>query len=320
MAGRRTGKGRRKVGRKKRRMCAAFAIASNDFVSIHSRRRLTVLVFVGILLVPAVFLWRYAERRGLGPRDRRRRPGRRRRVRWQGEPAFVLTDAAGCFRLPMPHREAHVVTASAPGYRIAAAVSATAPLELRLDPLPADDNEDYRWLGPHPDIGAPGNCGNCHDAIHREWNASALHRARHAIPGCSSSSPTRTANRRPAGTCRANIRWASASAPPATRPPSMATTTCGMRPAWRPTASTATTATRSPTRRPTSSAPASAGTDWPCCGRATATCCPMARLPTRCERASRSPRCRSIARAACARRAMRACCSASTSTAPIPNG
>jgi hypothetical protein len=108
-------------------------------------------------------------------------------VRWQGARSYVVTDSAGRFRLPWRgalRTAARTVTASRPGYRIAAARIQTSEvaedlgnLKLRLDSLPAEDNEDYHWLSPHPSATASANCGNCHAAIYREWNTSAHARA-----------------------------------------------------------------------------------------------------------------------------------------------
>jgi hypothetical protein len=144
------------------------------------RRRLAVLVFVGVFVVPAFALWWYSERAGQAISGRvadAAGPLADVQVRWQGEPTFVITDRDGRFRLPAPRGLSRHVTATAPGYRIGAVEPTTAPLELRLERLPVDDNEDYLWLSPHPDEREPARCGNCHDAIYREWTASAHARA-----------------------------------------------------------------------------------------------------------------------------------------------
>jgi hypothetical protein len=41
-----------------------------------------------------------------------------------------------------------------------------------LRPLPAEDNEDYRWVDPDPDPAGRHNCANCHREIHQEWAQS----------------------------------------------------------------------------------------------------------------------------------------------------
>jgi hypothetical protein len=92
-------------------------------------------------------------------------------IRWQGDPALVTSNVQGQFRLP--RRRAGLITASKAGYRIAAALPGSRPVLLRLEPLPAEDNPDYAWLGPHPDRASTAACGNCHAEIYREWSGSA---------------------------------------------------------------------------------------------------------------------------------------------------
>jgi hypothetical protein len=94
------------------------------------------------------------------------------RVRGKGRAGFVLTDAAGRFWLPGLFRDSDRLTAAKPGHLIAGSSAARRPLSLDLSPLPAEDAEGYRWVGPEPDPARPQNCGNCHPAIYREWSQS----------------------------------------------------------------------------------------------------------------------------------------------------
>jgi hypothetical protein len=94
------------------------------------------------------------------------------RVGWQGECERVRTDAQGRFRLPLSPRSRRI-TASKPGYRIGSVFAENGPWSVRLERLPADDNEDSAWIDPHPDPAQPNNCANCHGDIYREWRESA---------------------------------------------------------------------------------------------------------------------------------------------------
>ncbi len=136
------------------------------------RERGALLLFIGIALIPAAAAGRIDD--GLaapvvGRVSDSDGPVVGARVRWQGDHRLVLTDATGHFRLPAASGR---VTAAKAGYRIASAIAARAPLELRLERLPSGDSEDYGWVRPHPDPAASNNCGNCHDAIYREWSGS----------------------------------------------------------------------------------------------------------------------------------------------------
>jgi hypothetical protein len=93
------------------------------------------------------------------------------RVRLRGTASSTTTDASGRFRLPAaPGRR---VTAAADGFLIAGARGIDAPLNLRLTPLPREDNPEYEWVDPAPDPAGSHNCGNCHTEIYREWADSA---------------------------------------------------------------------------------------------------------------------------------------------------
>jgi hypothetical protein len=93
------------------------------------------------------------------------------RLHWQGRGPVVSSDAAGRFELPAEPGGRPVV-AWKTGYHIAAA-AAGENVKLALTRLPARDNEDYRWINPHPDKSLTHNCGNCHKAIYDEWHASS---------------------------------------------------------------------------------------------------------------------------------------------------
>jgi hypothetical protein len=97
------------------------------------------------------------------------------RVRLKGTPATAVTDAAGHFRLP--HAKGGRVTAWKNGHFIAGTSVGSSPLELTLLPLPEADRDDYAWVDPAPDPSKPGNCGNCHGEIYREWAASGHSRS-----------------------------------------------------------------------------------------------------------------------------------------------
>jgi hypothetical protein len=92
-----------------------------------------------------------------------------------GEP--VRTDYLGHFRLAGPIGQTARVTAGSEGYVIAGLPANQTPLLLSLHPLPAEDCERYSWVGSEPDSTRPGNCGNCHAEIFREWSASGHARA-----------------------------------------------------------------------------------------------------------------------------------------------
>jgi hypothetical protein len=97
------------------------------------------------------------------------------RVRLKSKLASVQTDSAGRFHVPaFPALEpAARVTAWMPGYFIGGASAGEPSLRLQLSPLPTVDFEPYDWVSPTPNSAASGNCGNCHEAIYREWSASA---------------------------------------------------------------------------------------------------------------------------------------------------
>jgi hypothetical protein len=93
------------------------------------------------------------------------------RVRFKGHPVSVLTDASGKFTLVRPADAPGRVVASKEGYFIAGASSDAVPLMISLQRLPGGDCEDYAWVDSAPGPGTH-NCGNCHDAIYREWHDS----------------------------------------------------------------------------------------------------------------------------------------------------
>ncbi|MBI3411673.1 MAG: hypothetical protein HY040_25365 [Planctomycetes bacterium] len=92
-------------------------------------------------------------------------------VRSQGQADCTRTDAAGKFNLRR-RENATRVTAAKPGYRIGWTPSNRHPIQIRLAPLPSEDNFDYTWIDPVRDSKKPNNCGNCHGAIEREWAGS----------------------------------------------------------------------------------------------------------------------------------------------------
>ena len=92
-------------------------------------------------------------------------------VRIKGKSNSVESDRHGRFHLPTPRGTEHV-TASKDGYLIAGVSAKAKPLALHLERLPVGDCERYLWVDPTPDATKPMNCGNCHAAIHDEWQRS----------------------------------------------------------------------------------------------------------------------------------------------------
>jgi hypothetical protein len=94
-------------------------------------------------------------------------------VRIKGRAVATTSDEQGRFRLPSATaRAAGRVTAAKDGYFIAGASAQVHPLVLRLSRLPLEDCERYAWVDPTPDPRQPMNCGNCHQAMHDEWQRS----------------------------------------------------------------------------------------------------------------------------------------------------
>ena len=100
-------------------------------------------------------------------------------VRWKGEAASVVTDAAGNFRLPRGPAGVSRLVAWKKGYFIGGAAASANPLVIELHALPAQDCEAYAWVDPSPNRAGQHNCANCHTDIYQEWNRSAhAHSAR----------------------------------------------------------------------------------------------------------------------------------------------
>lgn len=93
------------------------------------------------------------------------------RVRFQGGRALGRTDEEGRFRVAHP---AGRITAWKEGFFIGGAMVGRSPLEIFMQPLPAVDDDRYRWVDPTPHPAEHGRCGNCHDATWGEW-ASGRH-------------------------------------------------------------------------------------------------------------------------------------------------
>jgi hypothetical protein len=94
-------------------------------------------------------------------------------VRFKGSGYNTLTDTAGRFRLPVPERHVHRITAWKEGYKIGGVPLADGPLTITLSPLPLVDSELYAWIDPGPDPAHERQCANCHAAIYEEWIDSA---------------------------------------------------------------------------------------------------------------------------------------------------
>lgn len=92
------------------------------------------------------------------------------RVRFRGDSRQTLTDPNGRFSLTSERRPGDRLTAWLEGYFIAGTDASSGPADLRLRPLPAEDNEGYEWVDPTP--GGERNCGTCHEEVYREWRDS----------------------------------------------------------------------------------------------------------------------------------------------------
>jgi hypothetical protein len=99
-------------------------------------------------------------------------PLARARVRYKGGADFVLADEQGRFELVGPPRDDATVTAAKEGYLIAGVAASSRLMEIRLTALADTDNREYQWVDPAPNAAASGACGNCHQAIYDEWQAS----------------------------------------------------------------------------------------------------------------------------------------------------
>jgi hypothetical protein len=88
-------------------------------------------------------------------------------VRIKASAISAVSNSRGGFRLPSTASDRQV-TAWKDGYLIAGTRSKRRPI-LRLTPLPPQDNESYEWVDPTPQVGDERRCGNCHEAIYREW-------------------------------------------------------------------------------------------------------------------------------------------------------
>src|SRR5262245_14589538 len=93
------------------------------------------------------------------------------KVRYQGNPDFVLSNAEARFELPA-NSDRQRIKASKEGFFIEGISPQDSPLTLKLKRLPAKDNENYVWVDPTPDAARQQNCGNCHREIYDEWSAS----------------------------------------------------------------------------------------------------------------------------------------------------
>jgi hypothetical protein len=93
-------------------------------------------------------------------------------LRVQGKSVSVQSDHQGRFHMPWPDGKDNRLVGWKEGYRISALPLAKKPLELLLTPLPGRDNEDYSWIDPTPAASKENNCGNCHEAIYKEWRGS----------------------------------------------------------------------------------------------------------------------------------------------------
>jgi len=93
-------------------------------------------------------------------------------LRVQGKSSSVQSDHQGRFHMPWPSGKENRLVGWKEGYRISALPLEKKSLELFLTRLPSRDNEDYAWIDPTPAVGKENNCGNCHEAIYKEWRSS----------------------------------------------------------------------------------------------------------------------------------------------------
>lgn len=105
--------------------------------------------------------------------DERARPLSGAVVRYQGTAASTSTDAGGWFSLPAPWKAGLRITAAKPGFVIGWSTARAVPLVVRLESLPAQEDDDYSWIDPHADPARPHNCANCHADLVRDWSKSA---------------------------------------------------------------------------------------------------------------------------------------------------
>ena len=101
------------------------------------------------------------------------------RVRFKGRAESVRTNAHGEFALVDPGARPPRLTAWKDGYFIQGASASDRPLRIELRPLPSHDDASYHWIDPTPDVADDERCGNCHEQIYDEWQASGhAHSAR----------------------------------------------------------------------------------------------------------------------------------------------
>ncbi len=86
-------------------------------------------------------------------------------VRHQGTSIETRSNLHGSFTLPLRAGNRRI-TASRDGFLIGSSRHGL----LRLSFLHLDDDEAYAWVDPTPDAADSSRCGNCHPAIHREWD------------------------------------------------------------------------------------------------------------------------------------------------------
>ncbi len=98
------------------------------------------------------------------------------RVRLKGTGTAVETNRFGVFQLPRSS-ENNRITAAASGYFIGGVDAGDEPATIRLTPIPTADYLGYQWIDPSPVPGAPLNCANCHQEIHRQWQNGGHSRA-----------------------------------------------------------------------------------------------------------------------------------------------
>jgi hypothetical protein len=101
-------------------------------------------------------------------------------VRIQGAEFSTLSDEHGRFKLSVPTSITdRYVTAGKVGYYTnrVRLVAVDQHVVINLQEIPNQDNKDYQWQDPTPDVKSQDNCGNCHSRIYGEWSNDAHSRS-----------------------------------------------------------------------------------------------------------------------------------------------
>jgi len=97
-------------------------------------------------------------------------------VRIKGSRHWTRSDGQGTFALELPagRKPPLRITAAAEGYYIQGRDwDGSNPVVFRLEAVPREIDERYRWVDPGPSRARPRACANCHPTIYAEWVSSA---------------------------------------------------------------------------------------------------------------------------------------------------